>query len=363
MSQLYDCLLINNELDLLELRLKLTSHLVDYFVVVEATRTFSGQDKPLHFAANRARFEPWSNQIRHIAVQDMPSTGRYRWPAEVHQRNQLLRGLEDAEPSDIIVISDVDEICFPSVLATLRNSVDCLTGLEMISTFHRANWHVPLNNYSLAARAIPRSQLVDPHRQRNVCSPERVIREAGLHLTYLGDVESVQRKFEAYSHDEMDNQRGKSPHHIRRAQTLGVDLFTNQLVRVLPPALLSSVHLELLAIRPDLFDFREFPAFYERFVFRWYAKWRSAQPADSTQVATLDRDFDYRPREVMSRAASAILYDVVVARPRHIANRVRQRLRDHRLVTKGSAKAVAPSTGLNEDPLSSPYLTESTIPE
>ena len=45
--KIYDCFTFYNEFDLLELRLRETSDLVDYFVVVEANTTFQNQPKEL----------------------------------------------------------------------------------------------------------------------------------------------------------------------------------------------------------------------------------------------------------------------------------------------------------------------------
>ena len=47
-SLVYACFVFWKELDLLELRLHELDAVVDYFVLVEATHTFSGQPKPLH---------------------------------------------------------------------------------------------------------------------------------------------------------------------------------------------------------------------------------------------------------------------------------------------------------------------------
>ena len=41
--KIYDCFIFNDELDLLELRLKFLEDTVDYFVLVESERTLSGK--------------------------------------------------------------------------------------------------------------------------------------------------------------------------------------------------------------------------------------------------------------------------------------------------------------------------------
>ena len=107
----WDCFTFFNELDILELRLAELDPVVDRFVVAEATRTFSNEPKPLHFADNRQRFSRWLPKITHVIIDDLPAEGD-AWDREAFQRNTVARGLGDARPDDVIMISDVDEIPF-----------------------------------------------------------------------------------------------------------------------------------------------------------------------------------------------------------------------------------------------------------
>ena len=111
---IYDCFILYNELDLLELRLRELEGVVDRFVLVEAPVTFSGVPKPLLCHENRRRFSKWRSKIRHVVVNDMP-TGKDPWAHENHQRSAIVRGIPDASPSDGIILSDGDEI--PSAVA------------------------------------------------------------------------------------------------------------------------------------------------------------------------------------------------------------------------------------------------------
>ena len=51
---IYDCFPFFNELELLEMRLHELSGVVDKFVLVEATRTFTNKPKPLYFQENQS---------------------------------------------------------------------------------------------------------------------------------------------------------------------------------------------------------------------------------------------------------------------------------------------------------------------
>lgn len=78
MINIYDCFIFFNELDLLELRLNELSDIVDKFVLVEGTKTFQGDDKPLYFEENKDRFKEYIKEKHIIALektQDMNLSG------------------------------------------------------------------------------------------------------------------------------------------------------------------------------------------------------------------------------------------------------------------------------------------------
>ena len=70
---LYDCSLFYNELDLLEIRLHELNDIVDKFIIVEATKPFVGDSKPLIFDENKDSeiFKPFKDKIIHIIVDDI----------------------------------------------------------------------------------------------------------------------------------------------------------------------------------------------------------------------------------------------------------------------------------------------------
>jgi Glycosyltransferase family 17 len=326
--KLYDCFTFNDEFDLLELRLEMSDPFVDRFVIVEAPTTFSGNEKPLHFARNAGRFERWRDKIVHVVVDDMPPPGGWRWAAEIHQRNALVRGLEGAADADVVLVSDADEIVHPEVLGTLKRGCECLTGFEMPRTFRFANWELPPNRYSRAARAMPLRQVEDPHHQRNHVEPERVISDGGRHFTTLGEINRVAAKFETYSHAEMDNPREKSRGYLSRAQEMGLDPFSRELVTVAGPSQLCSTQRRLLEMRPDLFDFGELPNRNHRELFRWYAIWRARRPTSDPLVERLDHEYERRLPQVMAIAGREIARHGIWTRPRSGARSAKLRVLD-----------------------------------
>jgi beta-1,4-mannosyl-glycoprotein beta-1,4-N-acetylglucosaminyltransferase len=88
---------------------------VDVFILAESNVTFSQKPKHLVFEENQKRFKPFLHKIRHIVVNDAPSSGD-PWQNEAFQRNAIVRGLFEATPVndlDLIILSDVDEVPDP----------------------------------------------------------------------------------------------------------------------------------------------------------------------------------------------------------------------------------------------------------
>ena len=66
--KVFDVFPFFNELDLLEIRLNILNPYVDYFVLSESTKTFSGLDKPLFYEENKERFAEFNHKIIHNIV-------------------------------------------------------------------------------------------------------------------------------------------------------------------------------------------------------------------------------------------------------------------------------------------------------
>ena len=120
--KIIDSFIFYNELDLLNLRLHENNNVVDYFILVEANKTFANNNKPFYFEENKNKFDNFLHKIIHIKVDDMPNNTD-NWEREWHQRNCIERGLvqiPDLNDTDIIFISDVDEIFRNSVLTKIK---------------------------------------------------------------------------------------------------------------------------------------------------------------------------------------------------------------------------------------------------
>ena len=70
--KVYDAFMLFNELPLLEIRLNILDQYVDYFVVSECNKTFSGLDKPFYYNENKERFKKFHHKIIHKMFTDCP---------------------------------------------------------------------------------------------------------------------------------------------------------------------------------------------------------------------------------------------------------------------------------------------------
>ena len=102
--KIVDCFTFYNELDMLTYRLNILNDVVDYFVLVEATHTHVGKEKPLFYQDNKHLFEKFNHKIIHIIVDDFPHkypnidiSKDEQWINERFQRNCISRGIDKLE--------------------------------------------------------------------------------------------------------------------------------------------------------------------------------------------------------------------------------------------------------------------------
>lgn len=243
----YDCFTFFNELDLLELRLHELNDVVDYFVLVEATRTHSNKDKPLFFDENKDRFKKFLPKIVHIVVDDFPSNPRDRWVLENFQRNAITRGLVNCNPNDSIIISDIDEIVNSSAIIKYKNRPGIKVFRQKMYYYYfncqavGITWKpakmicyknlkspqwlrvypAPLNNPSRGM--VKRANLM--HKIRRIIGLDSHIKDGGWHFSYLGGIDRIINKINSFAHEEYDNDLFTDESALLSAIKKGEDIF------------------------------------------------------------------------------------------------------------------------------------------
>lgn len=190
---------LNNEMDVLEIRLGTIADMVDIVVLAEATVTQRGNPKELHFLKHQERFAPWMDKIRYVVVDDMPGgvthqddVNRERW-----QRDALIRGMPDLKPFDLVYVSDLDEIPTQYALADAFENPPMRLPMDLF--VYALNWRW----LDRGCRAGTLGGVVLGQRilERGVCgailwdsSVQSRGELSGHHLTYQGGVEKIRLK-------------------------------------------------------------------------------------------------------------------------------------------------------------------------
>lgn len=106
--KILDCFGFCGENEILEIRLETLFKYVDKFIIIEGNKFFNGVDKKKFFDIEN--FKKYRSKIEYFFVENFPQHDGNNWIYENYQRNQIKLGLNNLEPNDIILISDVDEI-------------------------------------------------------------------------------------------------------------------------------------------------------------------------------------------------------------------------------------------------------------
>jgi hypothetical protein len=197
-----DCFTFYNELDLLEIRLRVLEGVVDRFVLCEAPFTFRGTPKPLYYAENAARFARWADRIVHLVYDAAPDADP--WVNEWGQRAFLTTALAGLDPADQVLIGDVDEIPAPENLALRASPGHILVHKQRIAGgyFNRIMGEGWCGTRALAAGDLGGRSLNDIRFLDYGDVHEYV--DGGWHLSSLGGAAVRADKFHTLSHAEAD---------------------------------------------------------------------------------------------------------------------------------------------------------------
>lgn len=201
------------EPDLLECRLRTLEDWPVRHVLVEAATDHQGHPKPLRFAENRERYAPWADRIVHVVADNLPGVSGLpdHWRRENAQRNAVLRGLEDADPADPVIVADLDEIpnaAAMEVAASVATRGEIIR-FEMVSCIFAVDllWPEPMRTSVVAPAA--RVAALSPVTVRQGGRDTGVVPGMGHHLTWLGGPEAVRAKMGAHCHVECNEAIGQ----------------------------------------------------------------------------------------------------------------------------------------------------------
>lgn len=210
-----DTILFYNESDLLEIRLNILGDFVDKFVIVEATKTFVGNKKPLNFDIER--YAKWKDKIVYYVIEELTDeewesakkspnvgAGEHWWVREYCFKEKMLQALTFCKDDDIIFVSDLDEIWNPKVLREIEHG-------KVYRPIQTA-YHYYLNNRSdqditgwVGTRFATYKTIKEfgiNHLRTESMHPSIHIPNGGWHFTFMGGADKIREKIENYGHQE-----------------------------------------------------------------------------------------------------------------------------------------------------------------
>lgn len=222
--KIFDCFTFFNEEEILKIRLNTLNDYVDYFVVIEGSKTFTGNPKPFYFD-DYAWIKPFVNKIIKIRI-DFPECLTTSWDFEFFQRNQILNVKSYAKSNDIIIISDVDEIINPNIFNIIKK-VNKPVQLDNYQYFWNFNWRAPQHcNQGGRPVACKLKHLLksSPQNLRASSELER-IPNGGWHFSFCLDKKDIVKKIESFAHTEYNKEEYKNLKKIIYRMENGIDPF------------------------------------------------------------------------------------------------------------------------------------------
>ena len=236
--KIFDCFMYFNEDLILEIRLNELYKYVEKFIIIESNYTHSGEFKEYNFDIEK--FNKFKDKIIYIKVKDKPKNyleidknltldekkGKQILNAlilENFQRNEILKGLNEANDDDFIIVSDLDEI--PNL-----NNVNLNNYKSKIIIFKQIFFHYRFNLYLkdfnwFGSKCCTKKLFKSPQWLRNIKSKKYnffridtlfsekkyqnvfIVENGGWHFTTINNEEGIIYKLKSFLHhaDTPDN--------------------------------------------------------------------------------------------------------------------------------------------------------------
>ena len=193
--RVFDCILFNQEHDMLECRLSEIGDVVDKIIIVESATTFMGQPKA--HGIDLDRFYKWRDKI-HYEIYE-PDASLRSWSAETEQRNHLFTALRQFAPEakDIVTVADCDEIWSPKDIETLKTGWH---GYMMKRLVMSAYWRLSDEHTMVAGPWGSRTG--DAQTMRSLRHQLHQI-HSGWHVSWMGGPQWAADKMRSFSHQEL----------------------------------------------------------------------------------------------------------------------------------------------------------------
>jgi len=214
-----------------DVRLHTLNEFIDYFVIVESRFTHKGDLRELKF--NHKKFEKFKDKIIYIIDEEVyPQTEEIRPEdsegeksrkfifnaayRENGQRNLIVKGLNEANDEDLILISDVDEIPKLSDL-NFKSINEKIILFKQNMFYYKFNLKLP-NLIWTGTKACKKKNLISPQWLRNIKDRKysffridtffsktkftsiKIINDGGWHFSNIKTPKEIEFKLRSYLH-------------------------------------------------------------------------------------------------------------------------------------------------------------------
>ena len=215
---IYDCFQYFNEDHMVDLRLNILDKYVDYFVISESTKTHQGKPKKINFNINN--FVKFKDKIKFVIADynnevDFQNHLGGESPIEQHQRNFLIKGIENALPDDLIILSDSDEIPDLSKIKDINKKKKFVAFSQKMYMYKLNLQNIEESNW-IGSRITKKKYISSMQSLRNLkfknYSFWRLdkynfqIINGGWHFSFLQTPQQILKKVKSFSHGEFNNE-------------------------------------------------------------------------------------------------------------------------------------------------------------
>ena len=234
---IYDCFQYFNEDHIVDLRLNILDEHVDYFVISESTKTHQGKNKKINF--NLKNFSKFKDKIIFIKAEYKNEINFNNHiggesPVEQHQRNSLIKGIKDALPDDLIILSDSDEIPDLTKLHEIKNNKKFIAFSQKmfmyklnLQNLDESNWigsKITKKKYIKSMQDLRNLKFKNYPFWRIDKLSQQIIR-GGWHFSYMQTPKQILDKIKSFSHGEYNN-KGLNENSIQEKILKNEDIFS-----------------------------------------------------------------------------------------------------------------------------------------
>ena len=226
-KKIYDCITFYQANMLFQLRFEILKDVVDYFVICEANKSHVGLKKDFNFKVDIP--DNYKDKIIYIKVTDLPEikiTGKKDYKLLSIQMEKLFNGIQNADPEDLIIFSDEDEIPNPKIIKNF-NYDKYKFGIFLQNMYYyklnimnidegNGNWPGPRICLKKNLKSFFKLRLLKLKnkdypfwridKEKNI----ELIQNGGWHFTYLMKPEQISKKIENMAHTEFNKEEFKN---------------------------------------------------------------------------------------------------------------------------------------------------------